>query len=313
MSGNNMPPTLEKKKKGQKQKQKQQQTVIVNINKRTQSVRGERSIPRNNGIEKPKEQKEQPKTYTSFSFSMPQAQNPIGEYLKVYQKDLFAKIEQAIKTKDSVINSVNEPVAISTQSVKELKRTPTVLETLPQPTTLDNFMKNQEELKKPLIIGEPTPISDVTTLDEPTSISLDEEPPEEKTSQTVETLKKVDEPPNLVKALSSNLPALTEPTSPESTRSTSPIELGAPLTQLTPAPIIEKKKPGRPPLSEEEKAYREVQKTLNRKPVGRPVGSTNLRARLENRFGPEDPVKPAPQRRQSLNLGRPIGTTVQWL
>ena len=215
------------------QKQKQQQTVIVNINKQKRGERGRSSI------EKPKEQKEQPKTINQFSFSMPSTQNPIGDYIKIYQKDLFNKIERAIKTKDSVINSVDEPVTISTQSVKELKRTPTVLETIPVPTTLDNFLKNQEELKKPLVIGEPTVLPDVTTLDAPESLSLDEEPNPvgvSPTTTTIETLKAVEEPPDLFALI---------------------------------------KKRGRPPLSDAEKELRAEIKASTKRPVGRPVGVRN--------------------------------------
>jgi len=295
-----MPQTLEKKKykakrrgepipdKYSKIKQNQQQTVIVNINKQK---RGQRS-----SIEKPKEQKEQPKTINQFSFSMPQTQNPIGEYIKMFNKDLFNKIERAIKTKDPVINSLDEPVAISRQAVKELKRIPTPLETIPQPPTIDNFLKNHEELNKPLTIGEPTILPDVTTLDEPESISLDEEPEETKSEETVETLKKVEPTPDLFEILA---------TPPK--RNESPIQLGVPV----PTPIIEKKR-GRPPLSDEEKALRAEIKPITR-PVGRPYGSTNesLRARLNNQLfeDTENPpkfasVKSVP-RQQSSDLSIP--------
>lgn len=197
-----MPPTLEKskrkKKSGFKQKQKQQQTVIVNINKRTQSVqRGERSGPRNNGIEKPKETpKEQPKTYNSFSFSMPQAQNPIGEYLKVYNKELYSKIEQSLKSKDAVINSSDEAIN-PIISVKSAERIPTPLELITPPKSFEknlqeNYLRRQEE-PTPLTIGGPTKLDGITTLDSPQSLSLDdvpEVPPEEITKDTVETTKK---------------------------------------------------------------------------------------------------------------------------
>ena len=172
-----------RKKKGYKKLQKrdgfqkQKQTVIVNINKQKRT-----SVPRNNGIEKPKE-KEQPKTYNSFNFSMPQAHNPISDYLKVYNRDLFAKIEQAIKTKDSVINSTNE-----------------VLLPIPTPTSLDNYLKNQEALKKPLVIREPIVLPVITTIDEPQSLDdleVPEVPTEEITQDTVDSLKKTEEPPDL--------------------------------------------------------------------------------------------------------------------
>ena len=344
-------PKRKKKVTGFKQKQKQQQTVIVNINKQKRP-----SAPRNNGIEKPKE-KEQPKTYNSFSFSMPQAQNPIGDYLKVYQKDLFTKIEQAIKTKDPVINSTNEIL----NSLITVERTPTVLEQIPVPTTLDNFLKNQEELRKPVIIGEPTILQEVTTLDEP-SISLDdiEEPisfvppipeqsptpeigsppelsspskpsplpeisPSEITRDTVESIKRVEEPPNLFKALSPSRPERKFEV--EERRSNSPIELGAPVGNLPATP-----RRGRPPLSAEEKAFRaEVKASLTR-PVGRPYGSTTIRERInnepfrqqstdltipsriqrrkeENAFTGIEP-KSAPQRRASLNFGSRLGSTL---
>lgn len=313
-----MPPTLEKKKSKAKRKgepipdfiskagrikQKQEQTVIVNINKQK---RGERE---RSSIEKPKVQKEQPKTINQFSFSMPSTQNPIGDYIKMFNTDLYAKIERAIKTKDPVINSLDEPVAISRQAVKELKRIPTVLETIPPPTTLDNFIKNQEELSKPIVIGEPTALTDVTTLDDPESLSLDEEPeePEEtKSEETVETLKKVEPTTDLFKELAKptgSISTQTEPLSPK--RNESPIQLGVPV----PTPIIEKKR-GRPPLSEEEKALREIEREATRRPVGRPAGTKNeIRGRLDNRFT-EEASKPAPQRRASLNLGRPIGTSM---
>jgi len=135
-----MPPSLEKpkrKKKGYKQKQKQEQTVIVNINKQK---RGERSVPRNNGIEKPKEQKDQPKTYNSFSFSSPQAQNPIGEYLKMYSKDLYSKIEQSIKSRDAVINSADEAIK-PIITVKSADRTPTPLELITPPKSFEKSLQ----------------------------------------------------------------------------------------------------------------------------------------------------------------------------
>ena len=307
-----MPPSLEKpkrKKKGYKKlpvsKQKQQQTVIVNINKRTQPVQ---RAPRNNGIEKPKE-KEQPKTYNSFSFSSPQASNPIGDYLKVYQKDLFAKIEQAIKTKDPVINSSNE----SLNPIIAVERKPTVLETIKPPTTLDNFLKKKEDLSAPLVIGSPVILPDVTTLDEPESISLDDLPepePEEKSKDTVETLKKVDEPPDLFGLLSKSSPVeLGAEVIP-------PVELGAEV--IPPVELgAEPKKRGRPPLSEEEKTKRSEIKAVITRPVGRPIGSTNdsLRARLNNQLyeDTENPpkfasVKSIP-RQQSADL--PIPTRIQ--
>ena len=141
---------LMKEKAKQRQKQKQQQTVIVNINTRTPVQRGERSGPRNNGIEKPKETpKEQPKTYNSFSFSMPQAQNPIGEYLKVYNKELYSKIEQSLKSKDAVINSSDEAVK-PIISVKSAERIPTPLELITTPKSFEkklqeNYLRRQEE------------------------------------------------------------------------------------------------------------------------------------------------------------------------
>lgn len=339
-----MPSTLEKKKSKAKRKgepipdfiskagrikQKQQQTVIVNINKQKRGERGRSSI------EKPKE-KEQPKTTNMFSFSMPQTQNPIGEYIKMFNKDLYAKIEQAIKTKDPVINSLDEPVSISKQAVKELKRIPTPLETIPQPPTLDNFIKNQEELNKPLTIGEPTQLDDITTLEEPESISLDEEPEETKTEETVESLKKVEPTPDLFEILATPPPSAPQSPvqlgSPSPKRDASPIQLGVPVE---PSPIIKKR--GRPPLSDEQKVRRAIEIETLRRPVGRPGFSqivnrpiideekvrreielearkrpekNELRARLDNRYIEEAPVKPAPQRRASLNLGRPIGTSM---
>ena len=219
----------------------------------------------------------------------------------MFNTDLYAKIERAIKTKDPVINSLDEPVAISRQVVKELKRIPTVLETISPPTTLDNFLKNQEELSKPIVIGEPTALTDVTTLDEPESISLDEEP--DASEETIQSLKKVEPTPDLFEILA------TPPKSPDLPvkRDASPIQLGVPV----PTPIIEKKR-GRPPLSEEEKALREIAREATRRPVGRPAGPRNeIRSRLDNRFiGIEEASKPAPQRRASLNLGRPIGTSM---
>jgi len=292
-----MPPSLEKpkrKKQKQKQKQKQQQTVIVNINKQK---RENKAAPRN-GIEKPKEQKEQPKTFNSFSFSSP-AQTQIGEYLKGYNKDLFSKIEQSIKSRDAVINSTNEslnPII----SVKSVVRKPTVLETIPVPITLDTVLKKKE----PLIIGEPLLETGVTTLDSPESLSLDEpaspllDPePEEITKDTVEFLKKVEEPPDLFKLLSSP----EKPVSPKDT----PIQLGAPIE---PVP----KKRGRPSLTEEEKLQRAENKALITRPVGRPFGTTNdsLRARLNNQLyvDTENPPKFAsvkPIRQQSEDLVLP--------
>jgi hypothetical protein len=339
-----MPPTLEKKKskakrrepitdnysKIQKQKQKQQkqeQTVIVNINK------GKRGGGQRSSIEKPKEQKEQPKP-VQFGMNPLQVQNQISEYIKMFNKDLYAKIEQAIKTKDPVINSLDEPVSISKQAVKELKRIPTPLETIPQPPTLDNFIKNQEELNKPLTIGEPTQLDDITTLEEPESISLDEESEETKTEETVETLKKVEPTPDLFEILATP-PAPQSPVqlgSPSPKRNASPIQLGV---SVEPSPIIKKR--GRPPLSDEQKVRRAIEIETLRRPVGRPGFSqivnrpiideekvrreielearkrpekNELRARLDNRYIEEAPVKPAPQRRASLNLGRPIGTSM---
>lgn len=342
-----MPPTLEKKKskakrsepitdnysKIQKQKQKQQkqeQTVIVNINKGKRG--GQRS-----SIEKPKEQPKQSSIPSTFGITPLQVQNQISEYIKLFNKDLYAKIEQSIKTKDPVINSLDEPVSISKQAVKELKRIPTPLEKISSPPTLDNFIKNQEELNKPLTIGEPTILPDVTTLDEPESISLDEEPVEEtKSEETVETLKKVEPTPDLFEILAT--PPTSAPPSPvqlgSPKRVASPIQLGVPVE---PSPIIKKR--GRPPLSDEEKVRRAIEIETLRRPVGRPgfakivnkpiideekvrreielealkrPGKNEMRARLDNRFtGIEEAIpKPAPQRRASLNLGRPIGTSM---
>jgi hypothetical protein len=348
-----MPPTLEKKKSKAKrkgepipdkyskiQKQRQQQTVIVNINKQK---RGEKSAPRNT-IEKPKE-KEPPKTYNSFSFSMPQQQNPISDYLKVFQRDLYAKIEQAVKTKDPVINSRNEIVE------PNIIRKPTVLETIPPPTTLDNFLKNQEELKKPLVIGEPVTLPDVTTLDEPRGISLDDVP-EEKTKQTIKSLTTVEEPPDLTVTLSSPIKQDAEPTDlfEELAKDTpvSPTSLSA--LKGTPIPLPPLRR-GRPPLSEEEKALRAENKPVITRPVGRPYGTTNesLRARLNNQlfedtenppkfasvkslprqqssdltipsriqrrkdeslFTGIDEPKPAPQRRASVSYGKRLGSAL---
>lgn len=303
-----MPPSLEKPKRKkkdqkQKQKQKQEQTVIVNINKQ------KRVAPRNNGIKRPKE-KEQPKTFNSFSFSSPQAQNPIGEYLKLYSKDLFSKIEQSIKSRDPVINSVNEslnPII----AVKSPERKPTVLETIKPPTTLDNFIKTQEDLATPLVIGEPTVLPDVTTLDEP-SISLDEEliepapevPPEEISKDTVESLKKVEESPNLFELLSKSVkPSIEQAKMGAEDKQSAPIQLGAEPKKRGRPPLsaevkaereilkAETKNPvGRPPLSAEEKAEREILKKAEfKRPVGRPIGTTNeLRARLNNFVEPEN-------------------------
>jgi hypothetical protein len=193
------------------------------------------------------------------------------------------------------VNEILEP---------DIKRKPTVLETIPPPTTLDNFLKNQEELKKPLVIGEPVTLPDVTTLDAPQSISLDDLP-EEQTEKTINSLTSVEQPPSLTVTLSSPIQLGAEPSSP--TRSVSPIQLGAPVE-----PIVKKR--GRPPLSEEEKKLREITKEALRRPVGRPVGTTKdvIRARLDNRFieTEETSLKSTPQRRASLNLGRPIGTSM---
>jgi hypothetical protein len=181
-----MPPKEKKKKeKGmkqkQKQKQKQQQTVIVNINKQ------KRSAPRGNGIEKPKENpngstlnKEQPKTTNnSFSFSMPQAQqNQLGEYLKYHNKELYRKLDEVLaKSKDPVINSVEDKLK-PILAVKSPERIPTPLETPQRTKTLEqtlqeNYLKKQEE-HTPLNIGEETHLDNVTTLEEPRGLSLDD-------------------------------------------------------------------------------------------------------------------------------------------
>ena len=145
-----MPPKklpAKREKAKQKQKQKQQQTVIVNINKQ------KRSVPRGNGIEKPKEQpKEQPKTTNnSFSFSMPQAQqNQLGEYLKIYNKELYRKLDEVLaKSKDPVINSVEDRLK-PILSVKSPERIPTPLETPQREITIgqtvqENYLQKQEE------------------------------------------------------------------------------------------------------------------------------------------------------------------------
>jgi len=167
---------LKKEKTKQKQKQKQQQTVIVNINKQKKS-----SAPRGNGIEKPKEQpKEQLKaTNNSFSFSMPQAQqNQLGEYLKSHNKELYRKLDEVLKSKDPVINSVEDRLK-PILSVKSPERIPTPLETPQREVNLgqtlqENYLKKQEE-QSPLNIGEEINLDDVTTLEEPLrNISLDE-------------------------------------------------------------------------------------------------------------------------------------------
>lgn len=344
MLGNIMPPTLEKskrkKKSGFKQKQKQQQTVIVNINKRTPVQRGEKAVPRNNGIEKPKETpKEQPKTYNSFSFSMPQAQqNPIGEYLKVYNKELYSKIEQSLKSKDAVINSSDEAVN-PIISVKSAERIPTPLELITPPKSFEkklqeNYLRRQEE-PTPLTIGEPTKLDGITTLEEPSqSVSLDE-PPEEPSKEevskdTVESLKKVDDAPDLFALLAS--PESTSPTISEPS----------------------KRGPGRPKGSTlksmvERNLMGAEDKIVQSRPVGRPKGTNNafLRARFEeqqlqlnkNTENPsalpiraittddltipqrvarrktedtftkiDEPPKSAPQRRASLSFDRRLGS-----
>lgn len=341
MLGNIMPPTLEKSKRKYKakQKQKQQQTVIVNINKRTPVQRGERSGPRNNGIEKPKETpKEQPKTYNSFSFSMPQAQNPIGEYLKVYNKELYSKIEQSLKSKDAVINSSDEAVK-PIISVKSAERIPTPLELITTPKSFEkklqeNYLRRQEE-PTPLTIGEPTKLDGITTLEEPSqSVSLDE-PPEEPSKEevskdTVESLKKVDDAPDLFALLAS--PESTSPTISEPS----------------------KRGPGRPKGSTlksmvERNLMGAEDKIVQSRPVGRPKGTNNafLRSRFEeqqlqlykNTENPsalprratttddlsipqrvarrktedtfteiDEPPKSAPQRRASLSFGRRLGS-----
>jgi hypothetical protein len=170
-----MPPKklpAKREKAKQKQKQKQQQTVIVNINKQ------KRSVPRGNGIEKPKEQpKEQPKTTNnSFSFSAPQAQqNQLGEYLKIYNKELYRKLDEVLaKSKDPVINSVEDRLK-PILSVKSPERIPTPIETIPQPKTLEqtlqeHFTEQQNTPQKDNGVDMNTPTTELFSPD----VSLDD-------------------------------------------------------------------------------------------------------------------------------------------
>jgi len=299
-----MPPSLEKPKRKkkdqkQKQKQKQQQTVIVNINKQK---RGEKSGQRNNGIEKPKE-KEQPKTYNSFSFSAPQAQNPIGEYLKSYSKDLFTKIEQSIKSRDPVINSADEAIK-PIITVKSAERIPTPLEliTPPKPfgkTLQENYLRNQEQI--PLTIGDSTVLDNVTTLDTPVELSsplpAPEPSPEEITKDTVEAIKKVEESPDLFTVLNSPVKADELPSQVQRQL------IGA--RQLGRPPGTTKEVMAERALMGQEDTFKKI-----KRPVGRPPGTNqpildarNLQAMYED---PENqpriiPVKPLPPRSRILS------------
>jgi hypothetical protein len=289
-----MPPSLEKPKRKkkdqkQKQKQKQEQTVIVNIHKGKKS-----SAPRNNGIEKPKEPKEQPKTYNSFSFSSPQAQNPIGEYLKMYSKDLYSKIEQSIKSRDAVINSADEatkPII----TVKSAERTSTPLITprkSPENTLQENYLRNQEQI--PLTIGDSTVLDIVTTLDTPVELSspLPEPSPEEITKDTVEAIKKVEEPPDLFTVLAS---PISVPTGQVQRQLKGARQLGRP-PGTTKEVMAE-----RALMGQEDTRTLESQKIA--RPVGRPPGTArNLQAMYED---PENqpriiPVKPLPPPRSRI-------------
>jgi hypothetical protein len=87
---------------------------------------------------------------------MPQAQqNQLGEYLKSHNKELTRKLDEVLKSKDAVINSVEgrlNPII----SVESPERIPTPLE-IATPKSFDqtlqeNYLQRQGE-QTPLKIG----------------------------------------------------------------------------------------------------------------------------------------------------------------
>jgi len=311
----------------QKQKQRQQQTVIVNINKQ------KRSTPRGNGIEKPKEQqKEQPKTtHNSFSFSMPQAQqNQLGEYLKSHNKELYRKLDEVLKSKDPVINSVDDrlkPII----SVNSPERIPTPLEIATpksfEQTLQENYLQKQGE-QTPLNIGEEIHLDEVTTLDEPSrSLSLDEpilNPPPQPT--TIESITTATTP---YKDIPIEL-GVEQPIEPVEITNKEPTETTKEtiksLQQVEDSPDLFtnlSRGRGRPAGSKDTvPRIRRTEAELLSSPPGRSSSMPRIRNRINNRYEEETPTPPnksltqksTPTRRGSINIGSSIiGTKIPFI